>query len=278
MNLPKSVNTTFNVLRAIVKVLLNELAYLTESQASEIDSLIDKCDVAVGAAFEVYLQNTDLEDLTHSLLSILKSSKAKPMDVDFSFRAKEQAKMQEILKKLPSGIDKDSLYVTLSRSRLIIDCYHNMVGGKANESVTSLQKFSDHLTDKMAEARAKQKSMNASLREIKSTDRRRSFKEIHDEMQVIMMEYKEDLLVQDPEVFKSVTCGEDNEVLTGLYQQIQTLNERAKIVALLNQLIEGYFTSKLSLLRTMVQKRGCYSGLPDHEEPEAAFQVDDQDT
>lgn len=241
---PKSVNTTFNVLRSIVRVLHKQLGYLNEPQAKEIERLIGKSDVAVGAAFEVYLQNTDLEDLTHSLLTILKASYLNQFDVDFSYRAKEQSKIQSIIKKLTTDVDKDSLYETLSHSRLIIDSYHNLVSSNANESPSTLARLADHLNERMSEFSAKQKSLAASLRTIRPMDRRRSFKEIHDEMQVIMMEYQDDLVVQDPEIYKSVACGEEKLALSALYEQIQTMNERVKIVALLNQLIEGYYASR----------------------------------
>lgn len=68
------INTTvFNVLRALIQVLVEDLHYLTGEHSRLLEYLIDKNDVSVGAAFEVYLQTEDIEDLTHSLLTILKA-------------------------------------------------------------------------------------------------------------------------------------------------------------------------------------------------------------
>ena len=69
---PHVSTTVFNVLRAAVQVLSEEMGYITAQQLKLIEYLIDRNDVSLGAAFEVYLQTEDLEDLVHSLLCIIK--------------------------------------------------------------------------------------------------------------------------------------------------------------------------------------------------------------
>jgi hypothetical protein len=69
---PHVSTTVFNVLRAVISVLHQDMCYITSDQEKLLEYLIDKNDVSVGAAFEVYLQTHDLEDLVHSLISILK--------------------------------------------------------------------------------------------------------------------------------------------------------------------------------------------------------------
>lgn len=233
--------TTLHTLRAIVRVLHSQMGYLSQDNAQTIERLVDKNDVSVGAAYEVYLLTDDLEDLTHSLLTVVKRQPGGESKADFGYREKELARMQAIVKKLPSGCDKDRLYVSLNRCRSIIDKYQDLVSTTENETPENMQLLVDSLNDVMNAERVKQQSLAASLRDIRPFDRKRSFKEIHDEMQVIMMEHKNELLVQDPEIFKSVACGEESSKLTALYEEVQKQNENAKIVTLLNQLIESYF-------------------------------------
>lgn len=67
-------STAFNSLRAMLTVLSKDLSYITDEQSRLIERLIDHKDVYVGAVYEVFLENEDLEDLTHSLLTLLHKS------------------------------------------------------------------------------------------------------------------------------------------------------------------------------------------------------------
>lgn len=221
------------------------MGYLTKEEATQIDYLIECKDVAIGAAYEVYLENMDIEDLTHSLLVILKNCAGfDSSQVNFSYREKEKQRMQKILKKLPYDIDKDKIFVSLSRSRKIIDFYQEIIQNTQNENPATLRKLADRLVAALENAQAQQKSLAASLRDINPVERRKSFKEIRDEMQVVMTDYKEDLIEKDTEVIKSVCMGEDENELASVYEELQKLNEKSKIVSLLNKLIESYFSSK----------------------------------
>lgn len=87
-------STAFNCLRAMLTVLTKDLLYITEEQSRLVEQLIDFKDVYVGAVYEVFLENEDLEDLTHSLLSLLLKTNDKPPSIALSVDSTQSVPIQ----------------------------------------------------------------------------------------------------------------------------------------------------------------------------------------
>lgn len=255
---PHVSTTVFNVLRAASEVLCEDMGYITPDQFKLIDYLIDKNDVSIGAAFEVYLQNQDLEDLVHSLLTILKVKHFSHLNDDsmvdlcykFGYRHLEKTKSQEILKKLPDHIDKESLFVSLMRTRTIIDAYQDLVESPEKESLERMRNLANFLLTKDKELRQGQKKFEQELLTYDPNDRKPSIKEIHDEIEMLMAEHKEELVVKDPSIFKEVATNEDMDTLALAYDEASKLSASYQIAQVLNSLIEGYYKRKSPTTRT----------------------------
>ena len=157
-------STAFNCLRAVLAVLTKDLVYLTEEQARLVDQLIDNQDVYVGAVYEVFLENEDLEDLTHSLLSLLHRGREKepgrPAPVtaanQFAYRAKEQAMMLHILKRVKEHNPKfsaEEVFSALTCERSIISLYRSTVGTKKDENQMNMTELCRLLTTRADSAK-----------------------------------------------------------------------------------------------------------------------------
>lgn len=69
---PHITTTAFNCLRALLVVLEKDIECIDSDQYKLIEMMIDNNNVYIGAIYEVFLENENIEDLTHSLLVFLK--------------------------------------------------------------------------------------------------------------------------------------------------------------------------------------------------------------
>ena len=66
--------TVFNNMRAFLRYLEHDLKYLTTEQVEQVEYLIDRNDVNMGAVLEVYSLTEDVEDFTHSVIIALREN------------------------------------------------------------------------------------------------------------------------------------------------------------------------------------------------------------
>ena len=66
--------TVFNNMRAFLRYLEHDLKYLTTEQVEQVEYLIDRNDVNMGAVLEVYSLTEDVEDFTHSVIIALRKN------------------------------------------------------------------------------------------------------------------------------------------------------------------------------------------------------------
>lgn len=153
-----------------------------------------------------------------------------------------------ILKKLPNDlIDKESVFVHLIRTRTIIDSYQEICRSAHNESNNTRSQLALHLAAKERELRAAEKRLEQELLHTDPVDRKPSIKEIYDEVEMLMAEHKEELIVQDPQIFKEVVSNEDMAELARAYEEATKLSVSAQIAKVLNNLIEGYYHKKFQV-------------------------------
>ena len=96
------------------------------------------------------------------------------------------------------------------------------------------------------EAKNNQQNMEINIIDSKRFIRRPSFKEIHDEIEMLMAEHTEELCIQDPDILKQVAHGESKEALTKAYEQASKLSASVQIARVLNLLIETFFEKKFN--------------------------------
>lgn len=168
------------------------------------------------------------------------------------------------MRKLPGDFDRESVYVSLIRSRKIIDAYNDIVQGTYKESPHVLESLAAYLLQQDKELRQGQHKIDLDLRNCNPIDRKPSFKEIHDEIEMLMMEHKEELVTQDPDLFKSVTMGENIDALAQAYDEVSRLSASAQIAKVLNRLIEGYFEREF---RSSADNQLIADTMKKHEQP-----------
>jgi len=251
---PVQTSTALNGMRALVQFLYQDLGYLSKEQREMAEYLIDRTDVCVGAIYEVYIVTEDLSDFTHSLICNLRKTHligpTSPKAL-YSYTATDKARAQVILRSIRSvdkEIDIEELFTMLSREGSVQRLYNEIIGEKSKESPENLIKLRDALKQDLAAVREKVAVMDSKLRQVKRIDRRKSFKEVHDEVQILMMDNKDELEIKDPEIYKSIVYNQPEEALMSLLQECEKTNENTKVVSLLNNFvlknIQGVFTKE----------------------------------
>lgn len=78
------------------------------------------------------------------------------------------------------------------------------------------------------------------MSEIKTVERRRSFKEVTDSLHIMMVERKDHLVVSDTDFLRDALLSHSEEELHKVMNQVESTNEDAKICSILNAVIEEF--------------------------------------
>ncbi len=78
------------------------------------------------------------------------------------------------------------------------------------------------------------------MSEVKTIDRKRSFKEVTDSLHIMMVERKDNLTISDTDFLRAVLLSHSEDQLQKIITQVESTNEDTKICNLLNSLIEEF--------------------------------------
>lgn len=245
--------TVFNTFRAIMRMVCEDLSYITREQLQHLEQLADENDANIGAIYESYLHTEDLEDLINSCLLLLRYSKLADCTDGtlFAYQVLERNRMEQILKAtkthLPS-IDVDDTIKTLYRERSIITLYESIIGTEENQSKESLIELGTALQKEVNAVKSRTKTFSDTLPTLCALAPKKDISEIRAELFSQFVTLDVSLSTKDHQIYKALLDDPKEEYLQGVYKDFEKIRkDTTKKIQLFNKMIEDYLNCRLEL-------------------------------
>lgn len=226
-------------------MLQRDCRYINADQREALENLVDKMDVTLGAMFEVYINNFDIKELAHSILIFLKE-KGFADATDYEFIKSQENRALNLfirIKEAKPSFQSEEIFKDLSRSSHILERYLEIVEFKSQESPELLIKLGDQFTQDWENMKTNEETAQKRFTEFKAVKKELSPKEMKDNIRILMMEHAQELISQDADIYKAVMSNLSEKETTDSYTQIEHTNINAKLVEILNSLIETFFVT-----------------------------------
>lgn|SRR3990167_7674577 len=242
--------TAFNTFRALMKMVSEDLSYITKEQLQHLEDLADQGDASIGAIYESYLHTEDLEDLVHSCLLLLRYSKLADCTDGtlFAYQVLEKNRMEHILRAIKvhlPEIDIDEMVKTLYRERSIITLYESMIGTEDNQTPESLIELGKTLQKEALAVSSRIGVFSADLPQLCALPPKKDISEIRAELFSQMASLDVSLSTKEHQLYKLALDTGSESQLQATYKQFEKIRkDTTKKIELFNSVISDFLKSR----------------------------------
>lgn len=243
--------TLFNTFKAIMRMVCEDLSYITHDQLQHLEQLADQNDANIGAIYESYLHSDDLEDLINSCLLLLRYSKLADCSDGylFAYQVLERNRMEQILKSVKThfpNIDVDDTIKVLYRERSIITLYESIIGTEENQTKESLVELGQALQTEVTTVKARTKAFSDSLPTLSAVAPKKDISEIRAELFAQFASLDVSLSTKEHQIYKALLDDPREDYLQSCFKDFEKVRkDTTKKIQLFNKMIDDYLNSRL---------------------------------